>query len=89
MRTVEEKRKYQRAYARRYYALHKEKALAYQADRRRRENSGDKRKAHNNFPPPQGIVKRCFSVGDLTQAPVDKFRRQIEKILSGQMGLVG
>ena len=89
MRTLEEKRKYQKAYAGRYYALYKEKALAYQADRRIRESAGDKRKLNNDCPKPQDIKKRCFSIGDLTQAPVDKFQRQIEKILSGQMGLVG
>lgn len=88
MRTVEEKRKYQRIYAKRYYAINREKALAYQAEHRKKLSTGDKRKLNNDCPAPQDIPKRCFSVGDLTQAPIARFQRQIEQILSGEMGIV-
>ncbi len=88
MKTAEEKKESRRAYYKRYYATNKEKALAYQAEHRRKSGTEDKRKINNDCPEPQGIEKQCFSIGDLTKAPVDKFQRQIELILSGRMGMV-
>ncbi len=88
MRTLEEKKENRRAYARRHYTKHKEEALAYQAEYRRKFGTEDKRKLNNDCPESQGIEKRCFCISDLTQAPAAKFERQIEKILSGEMGIV-
>lgn len=88
MKTSEQKKEYQRAYQKRYYYAHKEKALAYQAVYRKRFITDDKRRLQRDCPVPQNIEKRCFSIGDLTKAPTAKFQRQIEMVLSGQMGLV-
>lgn len=73
-----------RAYQRAYYRKHSVKAKAYQVAYNKLHK---KRGAHKGANPWQHIKKQCFSLTDLTESPTIKFERQIELILSGQMGI--
>jgi len=85
-RTVEERNAYQRAYQRKYYLAHKEKARAY-AQKYKDRHKSTQTKRWLSFPKWRNVPKQTLSAGDLQKLAPDKFGQVIGKILNGDLGL--